>query len=1137
MKLKTLLRLFMEHNHRIKDYFRIMKISFFLLFVCACQLLAVELKAQNARISISQNSLSIRQVIKDIESQTDYLVVFRNQDVDLEKVVTFQKYTGKVSEYLDEICKHTGMRYAFDSNYITLSKQGIEGAQRKKQITGKVTDEHGETIIGANVVEKGTTHGVITDLEGNFSLSVSPDATLSVSYIGYKMMDIAVAGKSNITVVLKEDSQLLDEVVVVGYGTQKKANLTGAVASVKAEDIKDRVQSDVLSSIQGTVPGVTIISRPGETPTVNIRGRGNLGTSDPLYVIDGTIADASFFSNLDPNSIESISFLKDASSASIYGSRAAYGVVLVTTKSGTKGKMAVSYNGYVGFNKPTYLPEVVDSWEYAELMNEAFYNRGFSDDRFQAYSADEIGWFKDGSRPDYYPNTKWTDLTLDQTVVTTKHSLDFSGGSEKIRYFLGLGYLYDDSFVPYKDKNRYNLNMSITSDPAKWLTLRARAKYIQTDVESEKGSLSLIDFVTIPAIMVAKQSNGDWGSMAGGDLAYQTWMQRNPLRCLDKGNWQKQKTSNTVFDLGVDIKLLEGLVITGQGIYKNYEYKNKSYTALQDDIKNFETGATIPGTGIYQNSMNMAWSSATNMLYTGTIKYDRSAGQHAIGVMAGTSYEYYKIEKLSGSRKNFPIDGLEDMEGGSSAGTDITNGAGLSEYKMLSYFGRLNYAYKDRYLFEANIRTDASSQFYKSNRWGVFPSFSLGWRMSEENFMQPIDWVNNLKLRASWGTLGNINNVGYYDYFQSYVSDSYYSFDDVAVQGIREAKPANLKLGWETVNMADIGFDLDIFDGLLGINVDYYVKNTSNILLNYNVPLEIGISSVPSQNIGKVKNTGFELALIHRNKIGKVSYTLGANIATNKNKIVDMGTSNNKIDVGSGQSVAYIYREGEPVGSYYGYKTNGLYTQEEIDAGHYFTFGRKPNAGDIKYVPQREGIEWGSEITGDDRAIIGKNIPDFTYGINLSVLYNNFELSLFGQGVCGTSLALVATQVTPFSTGTSPKKAHLARWTQANPNPQATFPRLYGGHSLDNYNTRFSEFNIFDSDYFRIKTISLGYRVPQKIITPCGLSALKAFISAENPFTIRADKKMKDFDPEARDGAGINAFGVKSIAFGVNISF
>ena len=1101
----------------------------------ACAVCAIPVNAQSGTISLNKSNVSMHTIMQEVEGQSDYTFFYNDNQIKLDKKVSVKAQNATIEQVLAQMFKNSGYTYKIVNNQIIVSKANAVAAvekqqqQQAKKVTGCVKDALGEPIIGASVVEKGApTNGTITDFDGNFTLTVSGNE-LQISYIGYLPQVVKVqSGVTSYNVTLKEDTKTLDEVVVIGYGTQKKVNLTGAVASVSTDDIKDRVQTNVLSAIQGTVPGVTIICRPGSKPSINFRGRGNLGTSAPLYVIDGAIADATVFSNLDPNTIESISFLKDAASSAIYGSRAAYGVVLVTTKGGKAEKMNVAYSGYVGVKTPTYLPDVLDSWDYATLLNEAKYNANPSGGKNQAYTNEEIGWFRDGSNPDYYPNTNWADLVLDKHVLTTQHSLNFSGGSEKVRFFSSVGYVFND---------RYNLNLNLQSDVTKWLTLKTGVKYIRNSSDTKNGTPWIANFVLVPSIMVAQQSNGEWGSIAGGKDATQTFMNSNPLRTLSFDNWSKSTTENTMYDLGFDLKPIENLVISGQLDYKRYEYKSKSYSAEYPEVVHFETGKEIPGTGNSSpNSMSMYWISNSNMMTTLTAKYDLKLGQHAVNFLVGTSYEHYKSERLYSKRTDFVSDGLEDIEQGNNISKDLPDGRGIVESKMLSYFGRINYSYKDRYLFEANLRADASSRFHKDNRWGWFPSFSAGWRISEESFMKPIAWLNNLKLRASYGTLGNINNVGYYDYFELLSSNANYNFNDEPVKGVLEAQITNKTLGWETVALADFGLDVDLFDNKLSVTADYYIKNTKDILLGYNVPAETGIWTKPVMNLAKVRNTGFELAATYRNKIGDLSYSVSGNIATNNNEIVTLAGSDNMIQNG-GDVVRYILKEGEAIGSYYGLETDGLYTQEEIDAGHYYKYGRKPNAGDIKYVPQRENVEWGDDITDDDRTIIGKDVPDFTYGININLQWKNFELSAFGQGVSGTSVAFESEQVFAFMLNSNPRKYHLSRWNEDNPNPNAACPRLYGGNYYDEYNKHFSDYQLFDADYFRIKTISLGYMVPKDAVTRWGLSSLKFFLTGENLFTFRADKDMKDFDSECSTGRGISAFGAKSVAFGVNVSF
>lgn len=568
----------------------------------ACAVCAIPVNAQSGTISLNKSNVSMHTIMQEVEGQSDYTFFYNDNQIKLDKKVSVKAQNATIEQVLAQMFKNSGYTYKIVNNQIIVSKANAVAAvekqqqQQAKKVTGCVKDALGEPIIGASVVEKGApTNGTITDFDGNFTLTVSGNE-LQISYIGYLPQVVKVqSGVTSYNVTLKEDTKTLDEVVVIGYGTQKKVNLTGAVASVSTDDIKDRVQTNVLSAVQGTVPGVTIISRPGSTPSINFRGRGNLGTSAPLYVIDGAIADATVFSNLDPNTIESISFLKDAASSAIYGSRAAYGVVLVTTKGGKAEKMNVAYSGYVGVKTPTYLPDVLDSWDYATLLNEAKYNANPSGGKNQAYTNEEIGWFRDGSNPDYYPNTNWADLVLDKHVLTTQHSLNFSGGSEKVRFFSSVGYVFNDNFMPGVTDDRYNLNLNLQSDVTKWLTLKTGVKYIRNSSDTKNGTPWIANFVLVPSIMVAQQSNGEWGSIAGGKDATQTFMNSNPLRTLSFDNWSKSTTENTMYDLGFDLKPIENLVISGQLDYKRYEYKSKSYSAEYPEVVHFETGKEIPG--------------------------------------------------------------------------------------------------------------------------------------------------------------------------------------------------------------------------------------------------------------------------------------------------------------------------------------------------------------------------------------------------------------------------------------------------------------------------------------------------------------------------------------------------------------
>ena len=1012
--------------------------------------------------------------------------------------------------------------------------------QQTLKVSGIVTDSEGEPLTGATVRIEGTTTGAMSGIDGEYALNAKEGDMIVVSYIGYKTVKVKVGNTPVLNFTLQPDVVTTEEVVVIGYGSQKKVNLTGAVASINTDEIKSRPQTNVVSALQGLVPGVTIINRPGASPSVNFRGRGNLGTSEPLYVVDGVIVDAGFFSSIDPNVIENISFLKDAASSSIYGSRAAYGVVLVTTKNGSKGTTQVTYNGMVGAKKFTYTPEYVNSWEYAELFNEAMYNTTPSKGKFQKYTQDQINLFRDGSQPDLYPNTDWVDLIYDKYAVTTQHSLNLTGGTDKLSFFSGFGIVYDDNNLPGRDNTRYNMNINVKSEMNKWLTFRTGMKFIYSKYNVDGGSPSTDNMMIVPSTFVAQHSNGQWGSVESGQAASNTFVNNNPLRALSNRDWRRDKSTKGIYEAALDITPIERLIITAQGAYSNNDFKNKNFQGTRDEVPSFLTeGAVMPNSGNSQNYMYMNWGETSQEAYTATARYNFDKGVHSFAAMAGTSYEIFKSQKLNAQRDGFPTDGMTDMSGGASSGPSYKNSSESFEYKMMSYFARVNYSIKDRYLLEANMRADGSSRFHKDNRWGYFPSFSGGWRISEESFVEDCrDWMNNLKLRASYGSLGNINNVGYYDYFSNYGSVGYYPMGDLIGNSITESKPANPNLGWEKVTMTNFGVDFDFFNNRLSGTVEYYIKNTNDILLAYPVPTETGIGTNPSQNLGRVRNNGLEITLNHRNNIGDFTYSVGGNLTWNKNKITKLAAGDIIQNV-SGHGVGkFILREGEAIGSFYGFKTDGLYTQEDIDNGEYYKYGTvTPNAGDIKFVPNRD-IKYGEAITNDDRVILGQDVPKFTYGLNFNVGYKNFELTMNGQGVTGTKVAFEVYQMHPFFHGQdNPRKFHMNRWTEENPNANAIYPRIYMASDPHTaYNRTFSDYHLFDADYFRIKNLTLAYLVPNAVTKNLGLSNLRVYVTGENLFTIRADKKIKDFDPETAGGV-ISAYGTKTFAFGVNVSF
>lgn len=975
----------------------------------------------------------------------------------------------------------------------------------------------------------------MTDIDGNFSLpGVKVGQTIEVAYVGYATRQIKLTDQNKLTITLKEDEELLDEVVVVGYGTQKKANLTGSVSNIEVESINDRANTNILTSLQGAIPGVTIISRPGSTPSINFRGRGNLGSSEPLYVIDGVISTSTDFSNLDPNSIESISFLKDAASSSIYGSRAAYGVVLVKTKDGSNGKVRLTYSGMVGWKNPTYVPQTVSSADYARLSNEALWNT--NPKATPLYTNEQIGWFEDGSKPDLYPNSNWYDQIYQKNVLTTQHSVAVSGG-DKVRFYANLGYIKDNHFLPGRDMQRFNINANFNTNVTDWLLVKGSVRATQKDDDRRMGTPGYTNMINIPSTFVGRHSDGTFGTVDGGKQASKTSMNFNPLRQLNDGSWGTSRTRMMTTDAGIDLTPVEGLKISADASYNIFDSNSKSYTSSRPSLVDFLSKEVISGTdrAASESKMTISTYERTHLITNLVANYNKTFGEvHDLGILIGTSYEDINWNQTYGHRKNYPNNDLKDIASGSDTpenmyfGGTSDNGKGMSQYKLFSVFGRLNYAYDNRYLLELNLRNDSSSRFFSANRSALFPSASIGWRISEEDFMKDVDWLYNLKLRASYGTLGNINNVGDYDYLSTYAKSESYIFDDVIVEGYSENKPANEALSWEKVAIFDVGLDASLWENKLSFVFDYYRKHTTDILLTPNIPNEIGLSSKPSQNLGEVLNYGVEFAATWQDHIGDFNYSVSGNLSYNRNEILFLGDSDPII------SSPWIMKVGHSIGEFYTYKTDGLLTEDDIKNKRYITDGIIPNAGDIKYVD----LNGDGKLGGEDRTFTGNDVPYLTYGLNLNLSYKNVGLAITGQGVKGVKVNFQAEMAHAFFDNATPRAYHLGRWTTANPDPNAVYPRIYertDGHAK--FNQYLSDFWLFNADYFRIKNITIGYTFDKQLLSKIGFETAKVYLSLENYITIRGDKRMLDFDPEASTGRAVSALGEKTVSLGLNFSF
>lgn len=991
-------------------------------------------------------------------------------------------------------------------------------------IKGSVTDSKNNPIVGVTVFVEGTTNGAVTDIDGVYTLSNVPmGAKLKFSYIGMKTISISVNGRKVLNIKMEEDTELLDDVVVVGYGTQKKVNLTGSINTVKPALIVGKPSNSLATALQGTTPGVTIISRPGDVGSdmgsINVRGRGNLGSASPMFIVDGVPVSEGYFQRIHTGDIESISILKDAAASSIYGSRAAFGVFLVTTKKGKEGHAKISYNGYYGWQSPTVLPKKLGSLDYATLINEANLNAG----KNTVYDNAAMEKIKNGNEPDLYPNNDWYSLVYRDLAPIQEHNISVSGGG-KTRYYVSGTFYEQSSLIPNRTLDRYNIRANTERDFTDKFKLGTNISYIKDDW-SRQGSFSITDLDRMTPLTVARHSDGSWGTVTGGTQSG-VLAENNPLRKMAEYGRASRETYRLNGSINATFKPIKDLAINGVISYDKFDENLSVFNNKLSALTGFISKKPISGTDVAENKLSNTWQTSSTFMTQLFANYNKSFGKHDLAFMIGMQYESYTYKQLNASRKNFPSNELNVINAGSGKADNLGNGGYINERAFFSQFGRFNYSYAGKYLFEANIRFDKSSQFPKDSRLGIFPSFSGAWRMSEEDFMKDIDWLTNLKLRLSWGKLGNVSNVGYYDYYDVLAIGSAYIMNGSKQDGVWPSKEPNKNLSWETVTMTNFGVDASFFENKLEVQLDVFNKVTSDILLSMPKPYELGLKNNEraSVNAGVVTNKGVELAINYRNKIGELNYQVSGNISKIWNKVTDLNGLDDQI------SGNWIYRVGEAIGSFYGYRANGLFVDEK-DIKNHVKQDAQTKPGDIKY----EDVNKDGKFNADDRTILGNDVPYFTYGLSLTASYKNFDLSVQGQGVNDVLVYLSGETSQAFFNGASAKEFHFGRWTKENPDANANYPRILPTAD-NNHNTRTSSFWLFDADYFRIKSLILGYTIPSHITKTIGLDKLRIYMSANNLFTIRADKRMKDFDPEMASARGTYP-NLKVVSFGLNITF
>ncbi|WP_229206211.1 SusC/RagA family TonB-linked outer membrane protein [Dyadobacter fermentans] len=990
-------------------------------------------------------------------------------------------------------------------------------------LTGKISDEKGEGIPGVSILLKGSGKGTSTLADGTFSLDgVDEGSVLTISFVGYVTQEVTVGNRTTLDVTLVSDQKLLNELVVVGYGEQKKVNVIGSVSQIDSDALENRPVTQISQAITGQMPGVTVTTgsgRPGANGgTIRVRGVGSFGaTPDALILVDGI---PSTLNDISPDDIQSISVLKDASSAAIYGARSANGVILVTTKNGGSGKATVSYNGYVGFNEPTQLPDFVNSWEYAEMFNIA--------SGTTAYSAEDIAKFRSQADPDNFPNTKFLDMLFSEKGIQTGHTININGGNERAKYFISGGYISQDGIVPKNNFKRYNVRLNLENDLGRNFKLTTRigaSSQLRKEPQAtgnKGGELTdqlIQNAVRYPAVFLGQASNGDFGigPESGG----------TPVSWIASSSYFRNPQNRLTTNMKLNWQPIPGLNLSAIGGYNFALLERVSYNASQ---------RLSPTVNLAQSMLNQDRNKEIYKTLQFIGEYSKSFGKNTIDFLLGYSFENELSDYMSGYRQGFPSNDYTAIDMG---GADNQQVNGYDEqWAIQSYFGRLRVNREDKYLFETTLRYDGSSRFPDNNKYAVFPSAAAGWRISEEQFLKGVSWLSNLKLKASWGILGN-QNIGNYPYQTVLNSGANYPFGNGITTGASYSVYRDANIKWESTRTTDVGIETEFFNRKLGFNATYFQRNTTDILFkpSASVSSVLGVT-ISETNTGEAQNKGWEFDGFYRDRVGKLNYSLSGNFSIIQNKVVSLGLGNVRQPnglVGNGSTLF----NGFPMEMYYGYLSDGVFLdQADIDAWpnqSTITPGARP--GDLRYkdISGPNGVPDGKVDATYDRTYLGSRIPKYTYSFNADLRYKAFDFSLFLQGAAGVQGQLNNyAGVAFFNLGNIQRWQMEGRFDPNNPQRYPEYPRLEVVTNSGTPNTVQSDFWVQNAAYLRVKNVQLGYSLPASALNKLRIDRLRLYVSIENPLTFSGFRE--GWDPEINTSGPYYPI-LSTYTFGVNIKF
>ena len=1101
----------------VKKILLIMRLSVLLILISVLYSSA-SVYSQNTRLNLNINNQRIADVFDAIEQQSEFYFFYNRDNFDDNRRVSLKCREKKIDEVLDKLFNDEPVSYEiFDRNILIKAVDDKSvAADQQKTVKGKITDRGGQPLPGVTVVEKGTTNGTVTDIDGNYSIShLGEDAVIQFSFVGMRMQEINVAGRSVIDVVLEQETIGLDEVVAVGYGTQKKMNLTGAVSQVTADELITQAVTSAAQAIQGRATGVEVIRNngaPGAEATIRIRGLGTFGNTEPLVLIDGIEGN---INNVSSSEIESVNILKDASSCAIYGTRAANGVIIVTTKKGKSGESKIQYNFSSGFSQAQRVPKVLNAKEFVILQNEAAVNNGLP----AYYTYEEMAAMGEG--------TDWIDAIL-QTGHRNSHNLMFSGGTDKLRYALNGDFLDEKGIVMNSWYKRYNVRLNLDTDVTDWLTigLNAFGSYSKQHETPNSGENTLLCYAAQYTPTISPKVGGmeGTGGPTHGLPSTQSWWGMDPVTYSDflSVNRNYNPKYRLISSFFAEFKLMEGLTFkTTWGINKyfsNNKVFNPSYQYY--DSLGKEGGGDIVAERLPKDrSLSIRTWDNHSYTITNLLTYTKTFNDvHNLTVLVGHNDQKYENSYYSASVANFSSNSYQYL----SLGTEqqaVSEAA--THWALRSYFGRLNYDYKGKYLFEFSMRRDASSKFSEKNRWGTFPSASFGWRISDESFMAMYDWIDDMKIRASYGILGNqelgvvnwdtaarISNdfqvapttstVGLYESYSTMNLNSGYAFNNTDIAGAGATKYANPDIKWEEAHMANLGLDMTLFDGAFVVNAEYYNKKTKDLILDVNLPMSVGFydgaNSTYLGNAGEMKNSGFEYTLHYFNRKGDFKFDIRYSGSHNHNEITKLQGGSEGYWLNS--QFTTMHKVGEPYGSLGGMKIIGIYqNQAEIDQALQTITERGPvGPGDYIF----EDANGDKVINTADAVIQGHTLPTYIMGLTANASYKGFDFNMHVQGDLDKQTVTRVRARFDFSYYHYLNNYDylLERWH--GPGTSDTQARVVLGNAINGgaslSNTQF----IQPASYIRIRNVELGYTIPSNVIKKIGLKRVRVYCNVAN---------------------------------------